>query len=1047
MRPWLILLACIIFSTNYSHSQSLTTEGKDFWFGFMENNGGINGLFMQVHISTKDTTNGIIEMPLENWEMSFSIKGDTTLQIDVPTNLAMRRGNGQHNNGIHLTTDADVSVYLLNMRQYSSDATVVLPTETLGTIYYTMNYEDDQEGPSEVSEFLIVANQANTKIEINPADNTLGSGSKGNPFQITLDAGETYQVQSNGDLTGSKIITVNEDGASCKTFSVFSGHKWTRIGSCGGAQDHLLEQMLPISTWGKEFTVVPFKSRSYDFIRIVASNDDTEIRFNSDTIKLNAGAYYQKSINRATFFQSNKPVMVAQFSTSQSCDNAQGDPFMVMVSPNEQLLKSITFNALEVAVIDDYYINVITSSNAVNEITLDEETISEVFIPVPGQEELSYAQIRIDQGVHRLQSETGFIAYVYGFGNIESFGYSTGFNAVNLNLDIQSSIDKSFADKISEACIGSEVSFTTSSELSFESFDWVIDNQLISGDTISYQFNQAGNIPVTVVANSVNGDCASSQRSAVRIKIIDPQSNIIGPISVCPFAESIDYTLQEYFSDYQYDWSVSGGELATNSQDSIQINWGGTNDESSVNLVITDNEGCTGSLQSYPVKINVQLDPAAPWGFDSLCSDMAIAIPYQTTYSNGSVYEWDVLNGNIVNDDTTHNTSISWSMPGIGKVWFHERSTVDSICEGTSDTLKVIIEKAPANLLYFNPDVTDIYIGDTVRFDIISDPQLNYLDVTIDNSKTDSISTPYELVYVFECEGIHTLSLTGYTGTICENIISNDTSIIVRNRHPEIEVVTVDDESINVSWSIDEPSNSQKLWLQKLESGGWQNLRLFALQDGSYQDSSVNVNESSYQYRLSNQENCYESAGSLPHQSILLQVEPDSSQVLEEISLEWNEYINWPDGVQQYETLLSIDGGDFQTINKNGNLSDRYVYNNRGIEHCFQIKAVEANGNNFSLSNIDCEVLIPKIHFYNIITPNQDAQNEFFTIDNIEQYSKSVLSIYNRFGKVIYQKQNYQNDWNARIHDNPPGVYFWHLDLNEPRAGQQTFKGTLTVLY
>lgn len=67
----------------------------------------------------------------------------------------------------------------------------------------------------------------------------------------------------------------------------------------------------------------------------------------------------------------------------------------------------------------------------------------------------------------------------------------------------------------------------------------------------------------------------------------------------------------------------------------------------------------------------------------------------------------------------------------------------------------------------------------------------------------------------------------------------------------------------------------------------------------------------------------------------------------------------------------------------------------------------------------DCELIIP-----NIITPNQDQINDFFSIKNI-QYDDWSLIIYNRWGKEVYSDQNYKNDWNAN--DMLDGVYLYKL--------------------
>ncbi|MEX2233106.1 MAG: gliding motility-associated C-terminal domain-containing protein [Cyclobacteriaceae bacterium] len=59
----------------------------------------------------------------------------------------------------------------------------------------------------------------------------------------------------------------------------------------------------------------------------------------------------------------------------------------------------------------------------------------------------------------------------------------------------------------------------------------------------------------------------------------------------------------------------------------------------------------------------------------------------------------------------------------------------------------------------------------------------------------------------------------------------------------------------------------------------------------------------------------------------------------------------------------------------------------------------------------------------NLITPNGDPQNEYFTID--EGMMGSTLLIFNRWGKQIYAADNYNNDWNA---DNlESAVYYYAI--------------------
>ena len=61
--------------------------------------------------------------------------------------------------------------------------------------------------------------------------------------------------------------------------------------------------------------------------------------------------------------------------------------------------------------------------------------------------------------------------------------------------------------------------------------------------------------------------------------------------------------------------------------------------------------------------------------------------------------------------------------------------------------------------------------------------------------------------------------------------------------------------------------------------------------------------------------------------------------------------------------------------------------------------------------------------FPNVITPNNDGYNDFFVIQNAEKIKSTVLSIYDRWGKLIYRKENYMNEWNGD--EFPSGTYYY----------------------
>lgn len=70
---------------------------------------------------------------------------------------------------------------------------------------------------------------------------------------------------------------------------------------------------------------------------------------------------------------------------------------------------------------------------------------------------------------------------------------------------------------------------------------------------------------------------------------------------------------------------------------------------------------------------------------------------------------------------------------------------------------------------------------------------------------------------------------------------------------------------------------------------------------------------------------------------------------------------------------------------------------------------------------------------FNSVTPNNDGINDVFYISNIEKYPNNHVSIFNRWGKEIFNKDNYNNTknfWPTREERNNliPSTYFFIID-------------------
>ena len=81
---------------------------------------------------------------------------------------------------------------------------------------------------------------------------------------------------------------------------------------------------------------------------------------------------------------------------------------------------------------------------------------------------------------------------------------------------------------------------------------------------------------------------------------------------------------------------------------------------------------------------------------------------------------------------------------------------------------------------------------------------------------------------------------------------------------------------------------------------------------------------------------------------------------------------------------------------------------------------------------------------YNAFTPNGDAKNAYYALDNLPRenctYSFRNFVVYNRWGKEVYQTNDKFFKWKPE--NLPSGLYYYYLDYN-----QRKFKGHITLLY
>lgn len=477
---------------------SKSTEGTDFWFGFLEGRNYINPHETKIIVTAREATTFTVAIgKSENiYNGTFSVDANSSTEVVIPWQQVEVIGSEQvQDKGIHLVSQKPVNVYALNWDPYSADASVIYPVEALGTEYFAMCYypnidpRNPETGSGRNSEFLIVAVEDQTIVKITPSKVTHQLIPKDSTIIKVLNKGEVFQVQSEnlqgsdksgqGDLTGSHVI-------ADKPVAFYSGALATTIPNANCCWDHLFEQIPPVHSWGRKYFTVPLKTRDHDIYRVLAAENNTTVSISGEPFfYLNRGEFREFELFQDSPRQivSDKPVLVTQFSLSQNTDSiltgGNGDPFMLVLNSVEQSIMEVNFvNFQSPAIAADstylgvkkHFLNIVALTTDVPGIQLDGVSYQSEF-NLFGDSDYSYAQIETTPGTHHLvnlNGKKGFLAYIYGFGTWESYGYGSGFN-VNLNLDLGENIEFFQSDTLL-LCFGDTLISDAGSQ--FDSYKW-----------------------------------------------------------------------------------------------------------------------------------------------------------------------------------------------------------------------------------------------------------------------------------------------------------------------------------------------------------------------------------------------------------------------------------------------------------------------------------------------------------------------------------------------------------------------------------------------
>jgi gliding motility-associated-like protein len=131
-------------------------------------------------------------------------------------------------------------------------------------------------------------------------------------------------------------------------------------------------------------------------------------------------------------------------------------------------------------------------------------------------------------------------------------------------------------------------------------------------------------------------------------------------------------------------------------------------------------------------------------------------------------------------------------------------------------------------------------------------------------------------------------------------------------------------------------------------------------------------------------------------------------------------FTNNSNALTNFNSEWTVSNSTFNSTNL------EYAFSNSGS---FEVQLVITDLNNCVDTLIQTILVLGDVTIPNVLTLNEDGKNDLFIIDGLK--NNSSLVIINRWGNVVFETDNYLNDWNGNNKDSDDrvsdGVYTYLL--------------------
>ncbi len=159
---------------------------------------------------------------------------------------------------------------------------------------------------------------------------------------------------------------------------------------------------------------------------------------------------------------------------------------------------------------------------------------------------------------------------------------------------------------------------------------------------------------------------------------------------------------------------------------------------------------------------------------------------------------------------------------------------------------------------------------------------------------------------------------------------------------------------------------------------------------------------------------------------------PSGLRITQEYQLNATASSGLPVSFESSNSNLARLNGDLLTVMGNGNVN---------------ISARQEGNHNWNPATEIIQTIVTLPTFDNIsslFTPNNDGMNDYWFIPDLYKYRTLQVTVYNRFGQVVYKSDSYKNDWDGTWNGKPlPSASYYYILKSDERG---IIKGVVNIV-